>query len=162
MENESPTSWGAARGRTHIVARGFREVFKTTEGAGWKRGLRGLQQVWFVEKRRRLGRGKLLQLNGIRLEWVNRGCRHNYTCFSQSLLCCYITLNTKQLKVQRKLHVFCLSKAQMALWFPNPVKQVRLVSVKAERPNPPSRSHARHGGVNQPGGVLYNNTDMTL
>ncbi len=35
-------------------------------------------------------------------------------------------------------------------------QQVRLVSVKAERPNYPSRSHARQGG-----GALHDNTDMT-
>ncbi len=35
-------------------------------------------------------------------------------------------------------------------------KLVRLVSVKAERPNHPSRSHARQGG-----GVLHDDTDMT-
>ena len=47
-----------------------------------------------------------------------------------------------------------------------PVKQVRLVSVKAERPNHPSRPYARQGGIASQGGggLLHNNdnnTDMT-
>ncbi len=40
----------------------------------------------------------------------------------------------------------------LSLHTENPNQQVRLVSEKAERPNHPSRSHARQGGVSQWGG----------
>ncbi len=49
------------------------------------------------------------------------------------------------------------SKTEMSTVLITEEKQVRLVSVKAERPNHPSRSHARQGG-----GVLHDNDNTYM